>query len=74
MNDEDFVHNISRNTSRYIRHFEDCADRLMPPISADVRAPEKDVFDILQVKLNSSKKFNNFRSFYVPHVWNVFEL
>ncbi len=46
----------------------------MPPISADVRAPEKDVFDILQVKLNSSKEFNNFRSFYVPNVWNVFEL
>ena len=57
MNDEDFVNNISRNTSRYVRHFEDCADRLMPPISADVRAPEKDVFDILQVHYNLRGKY-----------------
>jgi len=40
---------MEKNTSRYIRHFEYCADNLMPPISADSRKPEQDVFDILEV-------------------------
>lgn len=44
--DEDFVFNITRNTPRYVRHFEDAADRLMPASTTYRR--DADIFDFLQ--------------------------
>jgi len=47
-NDEDFASNIQNNTPRYVRHFEDVADKLLPPTTMDA-AHGGDVFDFLQV-------------------------
>mmetsp|Transcript_14533 Transcript_14533/g.32609 ORF Transcript_14533/g.32609 Transcript_14533/m.32609 type:complete len:617 (+) Transcript_14533:83-1933(+) len=44
--DEDFAMNIISNTPRYVRHFEDIADELMPPATSDSHTG--DIFDFLQ--------------------------
>lgn len=41
------VKSICENTNRYVVHFEDAADSLLPPPT--VVLPERDVFDMLQV-------------------------
>lgn len=46
-NDQEFVSNITRNTARYIRYFEDEADKLMPAPSSPYLA--NDVIDVLEV-------------------------
>jgi len=46
-NDQEFVSNILRNTARYIRYFEDEADKLMPPPSSPYVM--NDVIDVLEV-------------------------
>jgi DNA replication licensing factor MCM7 len=44
--DEDLIRNIESNTLRYLRHFEESADALLP--QATVQRRRSDVFDILQ--------------------------
>lgn len=46
-NDDDFASNIQMNTPRYVRHFEDVADELLPPCTSTVY--NGDIFDFLQV-------------------------
>ena len=48
-NDEEFLNNVRSNTARYLRYFEEAADKLMPAERAQNR--ERDVFDILQVRI-----------------------
>lgn len=50
-NDEDFVSNIQNNTPRYVRHFEDIVDEILPPNTLD-GAHGGDIFDFLQVRHN----------------------
>jgi hypothetical protein len=47
-NDEDFASNIQNNTPRYVRHFEEVVDDLLPPTTLD-GAHGGDIFDFLQV-------------------------
>ena len=48
-NDSDFVLNITSNTMRYVRHFEEVADELMPPSTNPLLQGNNDIFDFLQV-------------------------
>jgi hypothetical protein len=44
-NDDEFAMNVEKNSLRYLRHFEDVADELLPSsIGVD-----QDVYDILNV-------------------------
>ena len=45
-NDDEFALNVESNSLRYLRHFEDVADELMPPSIGIV----EDVYDILNVR------------------------
>jgi hypothetical protein len=47
-NDEEFTSNIQNNTPRYVRHFEDVVDELLPQSTLD-SAHGGDIFDFLQV-------------------------
>lgn len=46
-NDPEFANNIQRNTPRYLRYFEEEADKLMP--AASVALGTTDVLDVLEV-------------------------
>ena len=48
IDDLEFIQSIQKNSARYVKHFEESADALLPP--PNVRRPDDDVFDILQVK------------------------
>jgi hypothetical protein len=41
------------NTPRYVRHFEEIADELLPPSTVHVGAGGGDIFDFLQVLDNT---------------------
>lgn len=41
----DFAHHVETNTMRYIKHFEEVADELMPLATFE----DKDVYDVLNV-------------------------
>ena len=56
-NDEDFASNIQNNTPRYVRHFEDVVDDLLPPTTLD-GAHGGDIFDFLQVFFFSTIPYN----------------
>ena len=47
-NDEDFASNIQNNTPRYVSHFEEVADKLLPPTTID--ASGGDIIDYFQVR------------------------
>ena len=46
-NEQEFANNIQRNTPRYIRYFEEEADKIMPPPSTALGT--LDVLDVLEV-------------------------
>lgn len=50
-NDEDFVKNVSANTSRYLRHFEWAADTLLAGLTRTAEIIE-DTYDIIQNQRN----------------------
>ena len=50
-NDDEFASNVSKNTMRYIRYFEEETDRLLP---AQPQLVDRDVFDILQQQRQAS--------------------
>jgi hypothetical protein len=50
-NETEFANNIQRNTPRYLRYFEEEADKLMPTASVTLGAT--DVLDVLEVMLHN---------------------
>ena len=58
-NDDDFVQNITRNTLRYLRYFEEAADEILDSLAETVRRQENDVFDILQNQREAANRNNN---------------
>ena len=57
-NDDDFVQNITRNTIRYLRYFEEAADEILDSLAETVRRQENDVFDILQNQREVANRSN----------------
>ena len=47
-NDEEFANNIQSNTTRYVSHFEEVADKLLPPCTSNTR--HNDIYDFLQAQ------------------------
>ena len=57
-NDDDFVTNVTRNTVRYLRYFEDAVDELLDGLAETVVRQENDVFDILQHQREAAVRGN----------------